>query len=333
MILDINLLPKKLSDINYFKKVDGGCELYSYSAKLQLRNEVIVINLPGVEIENDFCVDSRVIDMLRTLSPADITITEKNFIIKSKKGKYSGKLISENLFELSKEDLDYYTSVNLESLNKACNFTSKNDKKPVLAGVRVDNNGNVIATDSFTLYTYNYNNNEYTLDGYTLPVNFISIIKSLTTDEEVNIYHNDNVAMFKLDNIKIYTRLISGGYPDVRKLIATNGIEVVNDIDRNDIIEKVEIASKLSVLGNEEKNIQIELSNNKLVAYGEDNFESEIKLNCSGKIRVSNLLLTQALKSISDFDFKFKYDKDNKGIMLYLTNNNELCLILGIRTN
>lgn len=83
MILDINLLPKKLNEINYFKKTDDGCEIYSYNERIDTRNEVIVIKLDS-EIENDFCVDSKALEMVKTLSPCEIEITDKSFIIKSK---------------------------------------------------------------------------------------------------------------------------------------------------------------------------------------------------------------------------------------------------------
>jgi len=336
MKLDINLLPKKLNDVNYFKKVEGGCEIYSYNSKFQLRNEVVVVSLPGCEIENDFCIDNKAIEMLKLLKPEEINITDKSFIIKSSKGKYTGKLINENLFQLSKENLDSYTNVNLDNLNKACNFTAKTDKKPQLAGVRVDNNGNIIATDSFTLYTYNNNHNEYTVDGFTLPVSFIQIVKSLTNETELNVYNNQNIAMVKIDNVKIYTNLISGAYPDVRKLLDTNQIEKIENTDNQEIIEKVDIASKLTSNVDDNRTIYIEFSFNKLAAYGDDTFETDINFDCGieNHIRVSNILLMQALKSINgDYDFKIRYDANRKGTMLYLTNENELCLVLGIRSN
>ena len=100
MILDVSLLPKKLNELNYFKKVDGGVEIYSYAENLKDRNEVIVIKVDGFEIDNDFCVKAKALDMARVLNPADITITDKSFIIKSNKGKFTSKLISESFYNL-----------------------------------------------------------------------------------------------------------------------------------------------------------------------------------------------------------------------------------------
>ena len=172
MILDTSLLPKKLNELNYFKKVEGGVEIYSYAQNINDRNEVIVIKVDGFEIENEFCVNSKALEMARILNPADITITDKSFIITGKKGKFTSKLISDNFYNLSMNESESTTiATDIETLIKASMYVSKIDKKPTLTGVRLDSNSNVYATDSFKAYLYQ--NGDFVENGITLPVNFI----------------------------------------------------------------------------------------------------------------------------------------------------------------
>ena len=175
MILDLDLLPKKLNEINYFKKVRGGCEVYSFASNPTQRNEVIIISLND-SIENDFCIDSKAINMARTLNPCDITITDKNFIIKSQngKGQFTSRLLCDDLFDLS-STFENEVVVDFDKLLKASSYVSKNEKKPVLTGVRLDNNGNVYATDSFKAYFYNPN--PLNKSGITLPKHLIDTTK------------------------------------------------------------------------------------------------------------------------------------------------------------
>ena len=51
MRIDIDLLPKKFNEVNYFKKTDEGCEIYSYSKNISERNEVLIVKLNECEIE------------------------------------------------------------------------------------------------------------------------------------------------------------------------------------------------------------------------------------------------------------------------------------------
>lgn len=333
MILDINLLPKKLNDINYFKKVNDGCEIYSYNERLEQRNEVIVVKLP-MQIEKDFCIDSKAIEMVRKLNPDQITIDSKSFIIKGQKGKFTSRLLSEQLFDLSQTDLSDEIQIDFVSLVKASGYVSKNEKKPVLCGVRIYDNGDICATDSIKAY-FKENDTQKVTEGITLPVNFINLIKTTFNNlKVVKFRYNKNIVMLEESNVKIYSRLIDGNYPNMEKVISNVSFATSVDVDVNELRDRIEIAS--SVDSGEDKRIIIKLGTNKIEALGDDKYEAEIKFDngTSYEIKLQLELLDQAIKTIDNPKFKVLYNDTAKiGMIMFVTNEDEteISLILGIK--
>ena len=332
MILDTNLLPKKLNDINYFKKVEDGCEIYSYASNIAQRNEVIVIKL-DTQIEDDFCVDSKAIEMVRALQPADITITDKSFIIKSTngKGKFTSRLLSEELFDLSSNEFMRELNVDMDKLVKASLYTSKNDKKPILTGVRVDSEGNIYASDSFKAYFHTPH--RLSTEGITIPVAFINLTKSLLNDvKDINIYYNNNVLMIENNNIKLYGRLIDGNYPAMEKIIANIEYAKIVEFDYDELVDRLSIAQNVG--SDEDKKTIISLSQNKIEALGDDNYEAEIKFENYNDfyVKIHLELLNQALKTINKPVLKVLV-KDGMGLMVFVQNEEEkeISLVLCIK--
>ena len=332
MRIDVSLLPKKLNEINYFKKGDNGCEIYSYSAKLEDRNEVIVVELKDCEIEKDFCIDLKSLEMVKVLYPCDITITDKSFIIKSNKGKYTGKLLSEGLFNLSTSNYNDVLSIDIDTLVKASGYVSKNDKKPILCGVRIDENGNVYATDSFRAYFYR-ESESLSQNGITIPTSFINLVKSLSNENNIKINYNNNILVVMFNNIKIFGRLLDGNYPNMSKILERKNNATLIEIDKDEICERLEIASNI---GNDsDKRTIIKFTNGKIEALGNNNYEAEIKFECDSEYstKMQFDFLDQAFKTITnDLKFKVVLDSIQKiGVMLFLENEKETCLILGVK--
>ena len=322
MILDTSLLPNKLNDINYFKKVDDGCEIYSYAEKVTTRNEVIVIKL-DTQIEKDFCVDSKALEMVKALQPADITITDKSFIIKSTKGKgkFTSRLLSEELFDLSSNELLREINVDVDKLVKASQYVSKNDKKPILTGVRVNSEGNIYSSDSFKAYFHIPHN--LSNDGITIPVAFINLTKTLFNDiKDINIYYNNNILMVENDNIKLYGRLIEGNYPNMEKIISNIQYAKEVEVDVEELLDRLNIAQNVG--SDEDKKTTICLSQNKIEALGDDNYEAEIKFDNQNEFCAKMQLesLSQALKNVNKPSLRFLF-KDGIGVMAFVLNEEE----------
>lgn len=332
MEINIDLLPKKFNEINYFKKTETGCEIYSYSKDIANRRDVIIVELDGFEIKQEFCVNNKALEMVKALSPADISITDKSFIIKGKKGRFTSKLITDNFFNMNIDDDNICVNVDIDILTKASLYVCKNDKKPILTGVRLDSNRNIYATDSFVAYLYS--NGEFTTDGITLPVSFINNIKELNGEDSSNIeiVYKKNIAMFQKNNIKILTRLLDGSYPNMTGIFGKKNGAVNVKINDEEILDNLNIASNVGL--DNDKRIVVSLSQNHLEVCGDNNYTSEIEFNNEDKFKMNVDLnyLRQGFKTIgSGLDFSVLYDELNKnGKMIFLTKDKELSLILGI---
>lgn len=332
MVLDTNLLPKKLNDINYFKKVEDGCEIYSYASNVAQRNDVVVVKL-DTQIEKDFCVDSKALEMVRALQPADITITDKSFIIKSTngKGKFTSRLLSEELFDLSSNELLNEINVDMDKLVKASQYVSKNDKKPILTGVRVDSEGNIYASDSFKAYFHVPH--KLSTEGITIPIAFINLTKSLLNDiKDININYNNNILMVENNNIKLYGKLIDGNYPNMEKIISNIQYAKNVEFDYDELLDRLSIASNVG--SDEDKKTIVCLSQNKIEALGDDNYEAEINFDNSNEfsVKMQLELLNQALKTINKPILKVLV-KDGNGLMAFAQNEEEkeISLVLCVK--
>ena len=333
MFIDITKLPAKLNELNYFKKnIDKkGTTIYSYSLKNQI---TIVCELDELEIENDFCIDSKTIDMIRLLSPIKEIVIDKDFTIKSKKGNYKTKLISSNLM-LDFLNLKYEKTlnVNFEKLKNASQFVAKDNKRPILTGVNVTDLGDIIATNSFI--SFRYVNKEMIHipreRSITIPSSFIDFIAKLSDSETITINFNRNNCMVQLDNVKYITNLLEGNYPSLDKIYATKiqYDEIV--FDANDLKEKFFIAKEVG----QDKNNEIiffSLENDKLVSKGVNDFEAilkPLKNEVDYKFTVSLEYLNIIINNLKENTINVLYKQSDKPIF-FLDNDNEF-LILPMR--
>ena len=192
MALDVNKLPKKINEFNYFEKNEnGGCTMYSYSSKSDM---IIVCELNDFEIEENFCIDSKAIEMLKVLSPIDKVSINKSFNIKSKKGNYKGKIIGEVLFTKPKINFEHSFEADFNLLKIASSFCATNTKRIILTGVNVNSNGDINATDSFVAYRHvNEENVGKTCYTITIPKEFVDFInKNIDIKDKITINFNYN---------------------------------------------------------------------------------------------------------------------------------------------
>lgn len=276
MILDINKLPKKFNEFNYFEKNENGvgCTLYSYSIK---SNMIIVCELDNFEIENSFCVDNKALEMLKVLSPIDEIVVNKNFIIKSKKGSYKAKLIENNMFRKPTMNFQYGFKADLSRLKIASKFCAKTDKKPILTGVNVNSNGDINATDSFVAYRYvNGENVGVEIVSITIPSDFIDFISKITNENTINIDFNNNICMIQIDNIKYINNLLEGNYPNLSRIFESKYSASLFEFNINELKEKVEIAKNVGA--NKDMPIYITIANDTFIANGNNDFSGELNV-------------------------------------------------------
>lgn len=337
MILNVDLLPKKLNEINHFLKEEKGCSLYSYAEKNEERQNVIIVRLEDFDIAESFTTDSKTLNMLRVLNPAEIIIKDNLFVIKSPKGNYCSRLLNNDGFFKPNLDVNNKFITNIEYLNKATAYVSKNEKKPILTGVRLDSNGNIYATDSFRVYSKIVG--DFSADGITMTVGFIKtindVIEGVSKGGSLEIQYNKNNAIVTKDNITIVGRLLDGAYPTIEKVIQSkSGAESV-EINQDEFVEALTISQ--NVTADNENGTIIILRENRFTAEGKEKYENRITFKNEGKyyLAVTQKALLQALATYRGERFSVEVlHKDSMGQILFITNENEgneTILILGIK--
>ncbi len=231
-------------------------------------------------------------------------------------------------------------------INQTSFATSTQESRPVLTGINFKVENNIlecIATDSYRLSKKSLKLKEKYAEKINIIIpnkNLIELIRMLNTEDgEIEIHTFSNKVVFKFDNIIMMSRLISGTYPDVSKLIpesfnltvSTDYSEIYNAIDR------------ASLLTNEsDKNtIKFETLNQEAKIYSNipeiGNVEESIKINKNNeeqiKIAFSSRYMLEALKALESSEIELLFNGDVKPIILKNSSNDSLIqLILPIRT-
>ena len=331
MIFNIEL-PKKLNKINYFKKEEKGCTLYSYNGVLG-NSFYIIANYPELEIEKDFTIVDSTLNAIVKLNPnVEVKLNEKTIVAASAKGKYTGKYVENNFVAPYMEYKDN-TIINLDILNKASSFSSSNEKKPILTGVNVNQNGVIIATDSYKVYRYNDNsNNVEDPTSITIPSSLIKLAYSVFDNKKLDLYFNKNTFCIKDDNIMLVGQLLDGNFPNVNAIF--------NQLNQEPcVINKEELLEAIDFTKITGANVDIKktplyaiLSENKFVGQSDEKFEKEI--NYIGENVVFDaLFLETVLKAFDNNDIKMSTLKKERGSMSKFTSDNDLkeeIVLLGI---
>lgn len=320
-------LPKKLNKINYFKKEEMGCTLYSYNDTVG-NSPYIIVDLPDLEIEKDFCINDSTLLAISKLQPnVELKFNEKGFIAKSNKGRYTAKYIQANLINVNM-NYDNEIKVDLSILNRAVAFVSNNEKKPILTGVNI-NGGVVTATDSFKVYRNVATiENENTTNQITIESDLIKVVSSIFSNNIVDTYYNNNTICFKENNVRVVGRLLEGKYPSLDAILSQFTDEK-HELNRNDILETIEFTKIAGA--NLKESCYISFENNKIIGMGADTFEKEINYN-GGEIILEVGNLETALKSFKSDVIYFVCKNSGRGSMVCITGNeeNEKIVLLGI---
>lgn len=269
--IDITKLPKKLNEVCYFKKCENGVKIYNYSNK---NKDLMTIIELECEIEQDFAIAGSTLEMVRKLNPAVADIVGNEFVIESKKATFKGKLLETNLLiPNTKANDDIW--VNVKALKVLSEFTSENDKKPVLCGINVKTDGTMVATDSFKLARYKSDRICKEDANITIPKTFVDLIKNEAEEENIVLSYNNNSVIFKKDNITYVSTLIAGAYPNVDRIF-TNSYRQSIELNTLILKESVNLARNVGLENIKEKYLPLTFENGTLKANGTDYFETMI---------------------------------------------------------
>lgn len=265
--------------------------------------ETTIVTLVGAKIEEegDFTVPGRMLlETVSGFSAEKITMSCEEGILLVSGGKFKAKINGvpasqyPDLFSGLKKTEGVVCNLDKKNFQKAVSQTifvaATDESRPVLTGILFNFNDTSLilgATDGFRLSV-----NTISLDKKMEANKFIIPVKALTevnrllseykeTKFEVVFYSESGQVLFNLGDTKIYTRLISGNFPDYEKIIPTEcSIKIV--IARDELLKAVKLAA---VFARESANIvKLKLEDKKLKIstnasqVGENESEVEVEI-------------------------------------------------------
>lgn len=331
MIFNIEL-PKKINKFNYFKKEEKGCKLYSYNEVLN-GGYYIVVDYPDLEIEKDFTIIDSTLNAIIMLNPGvELKLNEKNVVATSKKGRYTGKYV-ENKFSILNKQYTNSCMLNLDVLNKASSFTSANEKKPILTGVNVDENGKVVATDSFKVYRYiSEENGIENPSSITISTTLIKLAYALFNNKNIQVEYNVSSVCMRDENVMLVGNLLTGDFPKID--IIFNQINGEGcEISKNELLDAISF-TKIAGANTDIKRVPLyaTLGNGKYIGEADEKFEKEIDYN-GDEVVFDALFLEITLKAFDNEKVIIHTLKKERGSMSKFgteNNPNEEIVLLGI---
>lgn len=237
-----------------------------------------------IEVEGSFTLPARTFqDLVASLPPGKISLESSESQVKIKSVNFSGKINGTPAaeFPVMTADFDNKTFWKIDSkiltqaVGKTLFSTATDESRALLTGVlfKVQKNSLILAaTDGFRLSRYEITEISIPagqFENAILPAKSLSELSKLLTEKEGTQNSNikihfleNNQVLFIVGETKIYSRLISGTFPDFEKIIPTeSAIQiVVNSEELNKTIKTASIFAresanivKLNLVGNKLK--------------------------------------------------------------------------------
>ncbi len=242
-------------EYNVIQMANGILEITTFNQKTK---QLIIYKVDDLVLSDDLLliVDDKTLNMIKLLYEVgriSIKIDGNTVTIKGKNATYKASMLEKKSLPIINDDNLICVKTSLKALKKATKFVSKSETRPALTGVFLQENGKVLATDSYKAYLYNPNDlpTEEKPKQYILPTWFIDAILS---NEDINIFKmpQDNVtikvsqfnAVYENEDVTIYTNLIIG---DIRfeNLFNTNITSELR-VDKTDLRKELSIMSSLA---------------------------------------------------------------------------------------
>ena len=299
-------------------------------------------NTLSISEDGDVIIDAKnLLDMVRRIDNDKIYFeTIDGTLIKIYGDKSEYKINGMRAFEYP--DINFESNVDSFELNTkllgdiisetafAC--SDKETTKPVLTGVNLRANGNILyinATDSYRLASKTVDLNEELYFNITIPVKYLNeVYHSLNEEEKVNVYIDNQKILFKFKDSLIQTRLLDDAFPETSRLIPNDFSQVLT-VDSNKLLKAI---SNSSFIKSDGKNvIKLTIDNEKVdidslnqaVSYHDEveviNYTGNpIEISCSGKY------LEDALKAFNTNEIKLCFSGELKPIIIKDDNNKDL---------
>lgn len=236
----LELLPKNIYENNFFQKSDIGCVVYSFNNKTL--DQYVISKIEDLEIDKDFCIEGKVIQLLRTLNKDfDVEINQK-LKVSCENINFESALLTEPKQKLEYNiDFPYELELNTNDLKQALDFVGTNEARPILTGVNVNTEGEIISTDSFIIYASLVANSNTNI---TIPKDFLINTLKEIDEEKITVSFDGTKCMIKNKNQLFISNLINGNYPNAKPIII-KGNKSVN-IDYESLKQYLSIIKNLS---------------------------------------------------------------------------------------
>ncbi len=231
-------------------------------------------------------------------------------------------------------------------INKTSFAVSTQENRPILTGINFNINKELlecVATDSYRLAKKSCKIEKEVKEGLNIVIpgkNLIELTKILEDNKnDVEMHIFTNKVLFKFDNTLFQTRVLSGNFPDVNRLIPSSfELEITANLD-----EFYNVIDRASLLTNEkDKNIvKFECEGNDLIisSNSPEIGKVEEKMNVTKnnekniKIAFSSKFMMDALKTIESENSIIKFNGDVNPIIIVDEKDDSLLqLILPIKT-
>ena len=264
-------------------------------------------------------------------------------------------------FNLNCMDINDYPNLNIEEkkdpiilqkkdfknlINKTSFAISSQETRPILTGINFKIKDNIlecVSTDSYRLAKKSIVLNKKFDEELNVVIpgkNLMELIKILEeNDSEIKMNIFNNKVLFSFDNILFQSRVLSGTFPDVDRLIPekfnlsinANKSELYNVIDRASLLtsEKDKNIIKLEIV----KKVATISSNTPEIGKVEESLDIENNNNEDLVISFSSKFMMDAIKTIESVNVVINFNGDLNPIIVKDSEDDTLLqLILPIKT-
>ncbi len=348
-----NLIP--ILNCIKFELTDDGLYMMSTDNEIAIKTFISKNEIEEIGCYGEIVVSGKFIyEIIRKLPNTIINIEE---LVDSKLYIYTDN----SSFNLNCNNVNDFPSLELEDslnpiilskklfktiINQTVFATSNQESRPVLTGINLKINGNLLectATDSYRLSKKIVNLDKDVEDNVNILIptrNLNELVKLFDEDdEEIQLHIFNNKIIFKFENIIFMSRLINGTYPDTSMLIP-NEFELKIKVNLKDFYDSLDRASLLT--NEDDKNtIKLESLEDKIRIYSNipeiGNVEETINATKNNdnniKIAFSSRYMLEALKALDCEEIELKFNNEVKPIIINdVENDNLIELILPIRT-
>ncbi|MDD2907971.1 MAG: DNA polymerase III subunit beta [Candidatus Gracilibacteria bacterium] len=231
------------------------------SNNLEMAIEYVISEDISIESEGAFCIPSKLFTNYINLVTDDTVkielLSDDSIKISTSSGKLKIKGLEASEFPLipsirEEVSLNISGKIIKKAIDKTLFSSAEGNIRPTLAGlyVNIKNNAVIFAsTDSFRLSEYKTFLKEAISNDFSqiIPSKTCNQLKSILDDEnEVKIVSGDNQVAFLTGNIKIYSRLLNGKFPDYAGFFPTTYTTKaeVNRVDLMGALRKINLVSR-----------------------------------------------------------------------------------------